>query len=304
MRVATFNLRDFFFDDSHSNSDWLKARAHFLAAQVHSANIDVLLIQEIGGAEATAILCSALGPDFQSVTAPADERGIGCAIASRLPILASCIHTSSALPFPSLEFGTPAAYGTALALRRPFPEVTVDAGALGHVSAVSVHLKSNLPRRLKARDGSDVPTVSGFERGEAVVRADVLRNAEALFLRQIVDTALLGCADAKLVVGGDFNADAHATVHRIIADERGAAPLCSVQASVPEHRRFSMRYQGRGKLIDHLLVSPALAPRLGKADILNDTLPDSSHLTPQQQQDAPPLLESDHAMLWAEFLSV
>jgi endonuclease/exonuclease/phosphatase family metal-dependent hydrolase len=297
VRIATYNLKDYFMPASEAEHAVFQARTKHLAGEILRAEADVIMLQELGGAAALDCLCAALGTNYLGFAGDVDERGIGCGVISRLPVVEHLVHRRSELPFPVFVEGDTPPFGAHLPLRRPFVEVTVDEPELGRVTVITGHLKSNLPRKLRTAGGDDVPATTSYARGEASVRAEVLRQAEALFLRQLADSYLANHPSALLVVGGDLNAEMSSTPVRLLADERGPQPLFSARDKVPEHRRFTMLHNNRPRLIDHLLLSTAMEARLVAADIQNDTLQDHG----MRPIGLPRLIESDHALFWAEF---
>jgi len=74
-------------------------------------------------------------------------------------------------------------------------------------------------------------------------------------------------------------------------------------SQIPEETRYSRIYQGRGELIDHLLVSKALLDAVGDVRSVVDhgtaqaALPSITD-SPSQRRDAP---GSDHAPVVATF---
>jgi endonuclease/exonuclease/phosphatase family metal-dependent hydrolase len=301
VRIATYNLKDYFAPTCAEDEPHFQRRTQHLAAEITRSEADVVMLQELGGAASLAHLCAELskknGDTFRGFAGDVDERGIGCGVLTRLPVKEHLIHRCEALPFPVFIEGDGPPFGAHLPLRRPFVEVTVEEPELGRVTVITGHLKSNLPRKLRTAVGEDVAATTSYARGEASVRAEVLRQAEALFLRQLADRYLAEHATALLVVGGDLNADLNSTPVRLLADERGPQPLFSARERVPEHRRYTMLHNGRPRLIDHLLLSTALEARLTGADIQNDTLQDHG----ARAVGLPRLVESDHALFWAEF---
>jgi predicted extracellular nuclease len=61
---------------------------------------------------------------------------------------------------------------------------------------------------------------------------------------------------ARLVVLGDLNE----TEHRAPLVRLAAAGLENLTLAVPRNRRYTFNHQGFSQLLDHVLVSPALAP--------------------------------------------
>ena len=148
--------------------------------------------------------------------------------------------------------------------------------------------------------GQDILDASARGYAEAQLRSLVLRSAEALFVRGLVDGLLTDGHD-KLVVLGDFNDTLDSLPVQIVRgtgrDLDPALVLEPAAARVPEERRFSTRHGSRPQLIDHVLLSPALAARLQACEIFNEALRDHGPYDP----DAPPATDSDHAAVLATF---
>ena len=87
--------------------------------------------------------------------------------------------------------------------------------------------------------------------------------------------------ERAVIVLGDLNDEPPAATTQILlgppgseigtavfdSDDRGDAwRLWNLAPLIPEERRFSRRFRGRGELIDHLLVSRALVHRVEQAD--------------------------------------
>jgi predicted extracellular nuclease len=161
------------------------------------------------------------------------------------------------------------------------------------LSFFSLHLKSNLPLRIKRTDGTDGVFATSRDRTEGSVRALVLRTAEALFVRQLVDARLYAGSDA--IVAGDMNDNDSSVPVRTLKGD-GEDRLNTAADRLPEHRKFSVLHRGGPMLIDHLLVSARLAATFGAANVENDKLRDHGPFV----REAPPSEDSDHALLWAD----
>jgi endonuclease/exonuclease/phosphatase family metal-dependent hydrolase len=296
IRIATFNIKDLFTPQPEHEAIFAR-KLVFLVEAIVRSEASVVALQEVGDDTAFARLCALLPSDFAALPGTADERGIRCAILSKLPVIASKVHLSDQLPFPVFVAGDSAPFAGRLPLRRGIVQADVRVPVLGTVSILTHHMKSNLPRRLKRVDGADAPILSGLERGEAIVRSSVMRAAEALFLRQIVDT--LETETPYVCVLGDFNDDRKSAALRILAGDREAKrPLWQMIDRVPEHKRWSTLHQGRPSHIDHILVTPDLANYVTSGDIQNDQLVDHGPILPGTLP--PPTDDSDHALFWIE----
>jgi endonuclease/exonuclease/phosphatase family metal-dependent hydrolase len=291
MRIATYNVKDLFLPKEPAHEAIFARKIERIAEQILLSQAAVVALQEVGEPEALERLCAAGLADYQTVIGTPDERGIRCAVLSRLPIVNSKVHVTDQLPFPVFAEGDSQPY--VMPLRRGIVQVDVTWPRLGVLTVFTHHMKSNLPRRLRKASGDEQAIESGYSRGEAIVRSSVMRSAEALYLRKLVDEA----QSDYVCVLGDFNDDRHSPSLRILAGDRDAArPLWQMIDRVPEHKRFSTLHRGRPSLIDHILVTPSLSEVAWEADIQNEDLRDHGPHVP----GAPPSDDSDHALYWLQ----
>lgn len=295
LTLATFNLKDLFVPTT-SEPAWQLAwqtKLADVAGRIRLAEADVVGLQEVGGAAALEALLTELGAGWSGLAGTPDERGIGCAVVTRLQAARFAQHRTDALPFPAFVEGERSPFEGQLVLRRAVVELAAEVS--GHTLHVFVvHMKSNLPRPLRSAAGQEIAPRTAFERSEGHVRSMVLRAAEALFVRKLVDDALQG--SPQVAVLGDFN-DTPGSLPLRTVQGRDPSYLSSVLERLPEHKRYTTLFHGRTKLIDHIVASPALHARLHSADIDLRGLRDHGPFV----AESVPTRDSDHAMLFARY---
>jgi endonuclease/exonuclease/phosphatase family metal-dependent hydrolase len=293
LTLATYNVLDLFGEDEA----FVAGKVANLAPIIRLLGADVVGFQEIASDEALARLLDAAGWSGATIVhGTRDSRGIGCSLASRLPVIEKTVLTSPALPFPVFVAGDPSPFGERLPLRRGVVSALIDAAELGRVRVLVAHLKSGRGVPLRTAEGESVEQGTQAELAEADMRSVVWRAAEALFLRRAVDEAFArGDAD-HVVVLGDMNDVSGSLPLRLLCG-CGDAGLSTVVDSIRGPRCFSTLHRGQAEAIDHILVSGSLFDRLAVARFENAGLRDLSVLPP----DAPRPLESDHAPLVARF---
>lgn len=302
MRIATFNLKDFFEPRSDDEAEVVRAKRAHVADRLREADADVVALQEVGSVPLLQSLVDeearALG--YTTVHAgPADKRGIGCAILGRLPVVHTRVVAATTLTFPRFVASDPSPY--ALPQRRPLVHVRFDAGPVGPVDVFTVHFKSRLAKPMQDETGAAVWDRSPRGLGEAYARSWVMRTAEALHARGEIDAIFDADPNACIIVMGDFNDTVDSLPTRIVRanlpDVELGRVLHSCTDVIPAERRYSILHGGKPDLLDHVLVSPALAARLTDARILNETLRDHGPYA----ADIPLAPDSDHAMVVATF---
>lgn len=303
LRVATFNLKDFFEPRREAERSIVERKLHGVAALLRDADADVVALQEVGSSALLERLLREHLADLrygEPHLGPRDRRGIGNAIVTRLPILERRVVSAAQLELPRFVVGDPEPYPN-VPLRRAVVQLTVDAPGLGAVDVLTIHFKSQLPTPLKDAAGEPVLDRAPRALGEAHLRSLLMRSAEALHLRALVDQRLDRDAERAVVALGDFNDELESLPVRTV---RGsfyfvdpARTLESCTARVPAERRFSILHGGAPQLIDHVLVSRSLAARLDGARIANEALRDHGPYVP----DGPIEPDSDHAPVIATF---
>lgn len=102
------------------------------------------------------------------------------------------------------------------------------------------------------------------------------RLAQARVVRGFVDRLLGGDPEARIIVLGDLNeAERFAGVAAL-----GAPPMRNLALGVPDEDRYSYNFEGGSEVLDHIVVSPALASG-AEVDFvhLNSDCPDSERLS-------------------------
>lgn len=135
--------------------------------------------------------------------------------------------------------------------------------------------------------------------------SDIKRVGQALEARVLVDTILSKEKDARIVVGGDFNADIGSVPFKTIVGsvdetqnpELRPTVLIPCELNVPPDQRFSLIHRGKGNMLDHVIVSQAFYPYWNGTDIFNEVLPDESIAFATEEK----FPESDHAPVVAHF---
>ncbi|MCP2253837.1 Endonuclease/Exonuclease/phosphatase family protein [Prauserella aidingensis] len=278
MRIGTWNLENLFrpgTGDGPPTKSEYDEKLDGLAEMIGTLGPEVLSVQEIGDPEALDDLEQRLDDleqrldgTWRTELAEPDGRGIRVGFLSKRAL--TRVEKFSA--FPAELGGARVDDGgeRIAATGRPALRVRVRAGGRS-IDVVAAHLKSKL---LTYPGGRFTPRDEG-ERARYAVYALHRRAAEAATVRAEVDALLDGDGtDRAVVVAGDLNDEPQAATTQILlgpggsefgtagyerSDKGDAHRLWNVAPLIPEQQRYSRVYRGRRELIDHLLVSHALA---------------------------------------------
>jgi endonuclease/exonuclease/phosphatase family metal-dependent hydrolase len=183
--------------------------------------------------------------------------------------------TTAGAPLPAVD----------IAWDRPllYCRIALPDGAPLHV--VNLHLRAPRAAHLPAAKRR-AAWRSSAAWAEGLFVAIQKRAGQALEARLLVERLFDDARGARIVVCGDLNADDHEMPTRLlqaapddIADPAFAdRALAALESRLPDARRYSVVHAGRKLMLDHILVSPALASRCTGVEILNDGLVDETQV--------------------------
>lgn len=205
--------------------------------------------------------------------------------------------------------GTPDLTPVAIGVERPILHVDVDLTPVGphagRLHVINVHLKSKIPTDIPGQkiDAFTWKTADAWAEGAFI--SSLKRMSQALEVRRLVDQILNSDPDAKIVVAGDFNAepdDVPVLAIRGGVEDTGNPALANrvlvpVEQTIPESARYSLFHQGRGQMLDHLLITRNLLAHYRGSEIHNEVLHDESIAFGTDKK----FPESDHAPVVATF---
>jgi endonuclease/exonuclease/phosphatase family metal-dependent hydrolase len=179
-----------------------------------------------------------------------------------------------------------------IAFDRPLLYAAIEFCADATLHIINIHLRAPRPVPLPQS------AVSSRTQVEGLFLAAEKRDRQALETRLFVEDLFDQDPDALIAVCGDFNVDEHDTATQLLkADvDGGDRVLAAVETRAASSRCYSVIHGGEPRLIDHILVSLALARRFKDVTILNKDLQDEAFA-----QD--PIEGSLHAPIVAAFES-
>jgi endonuclease/exonuclease/phosphatase family metal-dependent hydrolase len=327
LRIATFNLENFDETDPDERPS-LDERIALMRPQIERLRADVVCFQEVNGQErdgeprGLAALEALLdGTDLEGAELVSSQTQAGevydqrnLVVASNLPIVSSAQIRNELVAAPEyrrLTADPPDTEAKVIGIERPIQHVVIDVGEDGMqtelLHVINVHLKSKLPTSIPGQkvDNFTWRTASGW--AEGFFLSSMKRMSQALEVRWLVDQILDEDLDASIIVAGDFNAEPNEVpVLAIRGDVESTGNgdlarrvLVPIEQTIPEPSRFTLIYQGRGEMIDHMLVTRNLLATYRGSEIHNEVLHDES-LAFAVDRKFP---ESDHAPVVAEFIT-
>jgi endonuclease/exonuclease/phosphatase family metal-dependent hydrolase len=320
-RIATFNLENFDETDPGARPS-LEERIRLMRPQIHRLHADVVVFQEVNGQERPGALrdVHALrqlledteleGANIASTQredgAVFDERNL--VVATTRPIVEVAQLSNDLvgrLSYRRLTASPPDEAAVEITVERPilYAQVELEGGRRLHV--INVHLKSKIPTNIPGQKIDNFTWRSTDAWAEGSFISSMKRMSQAVEVRRLVDQILDGGPEAFIVVVGDFNADPdEVPVQTIRGDiENTGNPelvhriLVPIEHTVPESARYTLFHQGKGQMLDHMLITRNLLAHYRGSEIHNEVLHDESAAFAVDRKYP----ESDHAPVVATF---
>jgi exonuclease III len=321
LRIATFNLEN--LDDKPGDQPTLEERIEVMRPQLIRLKADILCLQEVHGQETPGEPRRLLALNkllentpyagynqISTITAAGDQvydvRNL--VILSHFEIIDHKQYRNEYIPAPQYQkvMSVPAEdEAKRITWERPifYARISVPDDQIIHV--INLHLKSRIPSNIEGQKINNYTwrNASGWAEGYFI--SSMKRVGQALETRILVDNIFDEDETAHIVVCGDFNATSdNVPVQAIRGDventgngDLASRVLVPCENTIPESSRYSLLHQGRGEMIDHLLVSRSLLAYYNKTEIHNEILHDESIAFAMDTKYP----ESDHAPVIAEF---
>ena len=314
LTITTWNVQNL-----SRSSNLYTEKLNYLTRILQILNPDIIALQEILDVDALQDLAQALG--FFSFDALPDYRYNRVTFLTRQqPAQAPRQINQWRLPPGAVihRFNSDGDVEVLPQFSRPAFQITVEYNGQ-EIDIITAHLKSKL-----LKFGNDFTTSNESLRAQSAFFALELRAAEATTLREHVTNLL--AANRDVVLLGDLNDGPEAATTQILygeplsqprgpedatsagsafqrADEYDAQRLFNVTKLLPENIRWTRLYNGQKELLDHILASQGLMPRVDRLrqvpemSIINDDMPNMIGAHPIDEDVIP-----DHAPVTATFV--
>jgi endonuclease/exonuclease/phosphatase family metal-dependent hydrolase len=321
VRIATFNLENF---DETAPDEWpsLAERIELMRPQIVRLRASIACFQEVNGQERPnqprSLLALAelladtnlAGGELVSTRTENhdvyDERNL--VVATTFPVLGvEQLRNDLVDPllYRRLTAKPPDAAAVAIDIERPIVHVQLDLTDGTRLHVINVHLKSKIPTNIPGQKIDAYTWRSADAWAEGSFISSMKRMSQALEARRLVDQILDADPNAQIVVAGDFNAAPdEVPVMAIRGDPENtgnpdlvARVLVPIEQTIPAPARYTLFHQGRGEMLDHMLISRNLLAHYRGSEIHNEILHDESAAFAIDRKYP----ESDHAPVVATF---
>jgi len=321
IRIATFNLENF---DETAAGEWpsLAERLTLMRPQIVRLRANIACFQEVNGQERPnqprsllALTELLAGTNLAGAQLPStrttnnevyDERNLVVATTfAVLNIEQLRNDLVDPLSYRRLTANPPDAAAVTISIERPILHVQLDLPNGTRLHVINVHLKSKIPTDIPGQKIDNYTWRSADAWAEGSFLSSMKRMSQALEVRRLVDQILDADPNAQIVVAGDFNAAPdEVPVMAIRGDvENTGNPdlvgrvLVPIEHTIPAPARYTLYHQGRGEMLDHMLITRNLLAHYRGSEIHNEVLHDESAAFAIDRKYP----ESDHAPAVATF---
>ena len=320
LRIATFNLMN--LDQRKGRRPSLEERIPILRPQLVRLDADILCLQEVcgqhshGGMRLDAmnrLLDCTPYEGYRKISTIDDTSGEvfeyhNLVILSRYEVLEHHQYMHDYAPPPRYQKVTAQPeehHASEISWERPILHAKVRLPNNMMMDVINLHLKSRRPTNIQGHKINDRTwkTASGW--AEGVFISSMKRIGQALETRILIDRLFDKEPCALISVCGDFNEEFDEVALEAIrgdVENTGNMDLAMrvmvpTERNIPEPARYSLLHNGKGKMLDHILVSRTLLAYFKGSEVHNELLHDESIVF------APKIFypESDHAPVIARF---
>ena len=319
VRIATFNLENF---DETAAGEWpsLAERLTLMRPQIVRLRANIACFQEVNGQErpnqprsllaltellaGTNLAGAQLASTRTTNNEVYDERNL--VVATTFPV-----HNVEQLrndlvdplSYRRLTANPPDATAVTISIERPILHAQLDLPNGTRLHVINVQVEN--PDRHSGQKIDNYTWRSADVWAEGSFLSSMKRMSQALEVRRLVDQILDADPNAQIVVAGDFNAPPdEVPVMAIRGDvENTGNPdlvgrvLIPIEHTIPAPARYTLYHQGRGEMLDHMLISRNLLAHYRGSEIHNEILHDESAAFAIDRKYP----ESDHAPVVATF---
>ncbi len=321
LRIATFNLMN--LDDRHDQYPSLEERIPILRPQLVRLDADILCLQEVGGqrergrkmhldAMNRLLECTPYESYKRVNTIDPDTKGVfdhhNLVILSRYDIVEHDQYLHEYAPSPRYKKVTALPEeieAKEISWERPILHAKVRLPNNMVVDVINLHLKSRRPTNIQGHKLNERTwkTASGW--AEGVFISSMKRIGQALETRILIDRLFDVDPCALIAVCGDFNEEFdEVSIEAIRGDVENTGNMdlamrvmVPTERNIPEPARYSLLHNGKGKMLDHILVSRTMLAYFRGSEVHNELLHDESIVFASRIFYP----ESDHAPVIARF---
>ena len=321
LRIATFNLMN--LDDRPDRSPSLEDRIPVLRPQLVRLDADIICFQEVCGQHERGrkLRLDALNrllectpyEGYKRVSTKDKSTGQvfehhNLVILSRYDIVEHDQYLHEYAPSPRYQKVTAQPEereAREISWERPILHAKVKLPNNMVLDVINLHLKSRRPTNIQGHKLSERTwkTASGW--AEGVFISSMKRIGQSLETRILIDKLFDVDPCALIAVCGDFNEEFdEVSIEAIRGDVENTGNMdlamrvmVPTERNIPEPARYSLLHNGKGKMLDHILVSRTMLAYFRGSEVHNELLHDESIVF------APKIFypESDHAPVIARF---
>lgn len=320
LRIATFNLMN--LDDRRDRKPSLEERIPILRSQLVRLDADILCLQEVCGqhdhgrmrlsALDRLLECTPYEGYHRATSVEEGSRDVfenhNLVILSRHEIVEHHQYLHDYAPSPRYQKVTaqPEEHeAREVSWERPILHAKISLQNKMVIDVINLHLKSRRPTNIQGHkvDERIWKTASGW--AEGVFISSMKRIGQALETRILIDRLFDEDPCTLIAVCGDFNEEFDEVALEAIrgdVENTGNIKLAMrvmvpTERNIPEPARYSLLHNGKGKMLDHILVSRTLLAYFKGSEVHNELLHDESIVFATRIFYP----ESDHAPVIARF---
>ena len=301
MKILSWNLYNFFgweyfyksglFPSVNDAKNFTQNRLDYFTKEIKNINPDVMYFYEVGDTELLKQLAqNVFGEVFYIFETTPDKRGIYNACVSSVKLNNSEIFLDN-LEIPNFVITEQPYTNKYLVQRRGYIKTEI-LSADKYINIYAVHLKSQLPSRIKTESGQDYEVKNSLEKARAEILGEMTSLAEAYSLRKVMSSDIEN--KKEVIMLGDFNADFNSKRIQVLRGLEDSEDYMPSLFDFSDLDNYSYVYMGHKVLLDHAICSNGLINKTNNSSLHTNLVKVAKDTDNSIYQDIK-ILGSDHA---------
>jgi endonuclease/exonuclease/phosphatase family metal-dependent hydrolase len=276
-------LKEGFIKDVGESKNFISQRLKYFTEKIKEINPDICYFYEVGDIDL-------LKKMFQNIfevsyffeTSP-DRRGIRNVVVSKIELSNQEVFLSD-LEIPNFVISEGSYKNKYLVQKRGYIKTSIN-----NLNIYAVHLKSQLPSRIKKEDGEDYEIKNSVENARAEILGELIGMAESYSIRKIFSEDIN--SNKSIIAIGDFNADSYSKRLKILRGLRDSDDEMLDMFKAEDLSNYSNVYRGNRVRLDHAVFSRDISENIINPIMMSDCVGVSDGLNFVDTK----IIGSDHA---------
>lgn len=271
-KVLSWNLYNFygydyfvkegFIKDVGESKNFISQRLDYFTKKIKEINPDICYFFEVGDPQLLKRMFENIYEESYFFETTPDQRGIRNMCVSKKELSNEQVLLKD-LEIPNFVIDEEPYKNKYLVQKRGYIKTEI-----GNVNIYGLHLKAQLPSRIKKEDGEDYVINNSVEQARAEILGELTGLAEAYALRKLATSDIEN--KKEIIFLGDLNADSYSKRLKILRGLRDSDDELIDIFKIEDKKYFSHVYKNNEVRLDHILFTKNLIGKIENPAMLSN----------------------------------